>query len=271
MLEIVAGEPILMGIVNANSDSFSDGGLFPSTSAQLERACELVDAGAEIIDVGGESASPLTPRQPEAIEIELVTSLISELSRTRSCFISIDTYKPAVAEAAVAAGAHIVNDISCLRDPGIAEVCVRTNAALIIMHNRGVPKQRLLASDLYDDVASEVAGDLEGALERARSAGVRWEQIILDPGLDFSKTPAQTVELLRGLDHVLKLGRPVLLAISRKDFIGALTGRAATDRLAGTLAALDYGVRTGAHIFRVHDVAESAAYVRSLRALSDQA
>jgi dihydropteroate synthase len=179
----------------------------------------------------------------------------------------VDTYKPAVAEAAIAAGAAIVNDVSGLHDPELAAVCARTGAALVLMHTRAAPKQRLQDPGLYDDVVADVVAFLGERMEVARARGMRDEQLILDPGPDFSKTPAQTIALLRRLEELHALGRPLLLAVSRKDFVGALTGRGPRDRLAGTLAAIGRGVDAGAHVLRVHDVAQAADFLAVRAAL----
>ena len=160
----------------------------------------------------------------------LIERLVEELGAT----VSVDTYKPAVAEAAIAAGAVIVNDVSGLRDPALADVCARTGAALVLMHTRAAPKQRLQDPGLYEDVtARRHAPSSPSGSTLARSRGVRDEQLILDPGPDFAKTPAQTIELLRRLEELHALGRPLLLAVSRKDFVGALTGRGAARRGGG--------------------------------------
>ena len=175
--------------------------------------------------------------------------------------MSVDTYKPAVAAAAVAAGAALVNDVSGLRDPGVAEVCAATGAGLVIMHTRVEPKGTLLAPDRYDDVVADVATFLRERMAVALARGVAAEQVILDPGPDFAKTPAQTVAVLRRVDALHALGRPLLLAISRKDFIGAVTGRGPRERDAGTLAALAHGADAGVHLLRVHDVAAAADFL----------
>jgi dihydropteroate synthase len=180
--------------------------------------------------------------------------------------VSVDTYKVEVAEAAVAAGAGIVNDVSGLRDAGLAEVCARSGAALVIMHTAVEPKGTLLDPATYDDVVASVVEFLRSRIEVARGLGVAEDQLILDPGPDFAKTPAQTVAVLRRLDALREFGRPILLAASRKDFVGAITGREPAARDAGTLAALGEGVDAGASILRVHDVAGAADYfaVRSV-------
>jgi dihydropteroate synthase len=175
--------------------------------------------------------------------------------------VSVDTYKPAVAEAAVAAGASIVNDVSGLRDVAVAEVCARGGAWLVIVHTRAAPKETLLDPGAYDDVVADVVAFLRERIAAAVAAGLPEERIIVDPGPDFAKTPAQTVAVLRRLDAVRALGRPVLLAVSRKDFLGAITGREPAARDPATLAALAYGVDAGASILRVHDVAGAADFL----------
>jgi dihydropteroate synthase len=266
----LGGRPWLMGIVNASPDSFSDGGRFGTLQEQVELARELLGSGADILDIGGESAS--TGRPPVAVEqeIERVVPLIEQVAGELGAIVSVDTYKPAVARAAIAAGATIVNDVSGLRDPGIAEVCAQTGAALVLMHTCAAPKQRLQDPDLYDDLVAEVLAFLSGRIEQAIAAGVAPEQLILDPGPDFAKTPAQTIALLARVRRLHELGRPLLMAVSRKDFIGALTARSPGERLPGTLAALAHGVDAGAQIFRVHDVAAAADFLRVRAALAGE-
>jgi dihydropteroate synthase len=264
----LGSRPLLMGIVNASPDSFSDGGMHAGLEAQLALARELHEAGADILDIGGESASTGRPPVAEQEEIERVLPLIERVARELGALVSVDTYKPAVASAAIAAGAKIVNDVSGLRDPALAEVCARSGAALVVMHTRAAPRERLQDPDLYGDIVTEVMDFLAAGMARAIAAGCRPEQILLDPGPDFAKTPAQTIRLLRELERLHGLGRPLLLAISRKDFIGALTRRGPRERLAGTLAALAYGVERGAHIFRLHDVAAAADFLTVRAALT---
>ncbi len=258
----LGSRPWLMGIVNASPDSFSDGGLHTTPQARFELAGELLVAGADILDIGGESASTGRPPVEAQEEIERVVPLIERVVGELAAIVSVDTYKPAVARAAIAAGAKIVNDVSGLRDPELAVVCAQTGAALVVMHTRAAPRRRMQDSQLYGgDVTGEVLAFLRERVELAVAAGVAREQLILDPGPDFAKTPAQTIELLEhvGCLHELKL--PLLMAISRKDFIGALTGRPPRERLAGTLAALAHGLDAGAHVFRVHDVSAAADFV----------
>lgn len=263
----LGARPWLMGIVNASPDSFSDGGRYRSLDDRVELARELIAAGADILDIGGESASTGQPPVEVGEEIERVVPLIERVVGELGATVSIDTYKPQVAAAAIDAGACIVNDVSGLRDPALARVCAQTGAALVLMHTRAAPKQRLQDPQLYEDVTADVLGFLRERMDLACEAGVGEEQLILDPGPDFAKTPAQTIELLAQVERLHELGRPLLMAISRKDFIGAITSRPPRERLAGTLAALAYGVEAGAHVFRVHDVAEASDFLAVLAAL----
>lgn len=254
-----------MGIVNASADSFSDGGAFGTLEAQVERAMQLVADGATFIDVGGESGvTDTAPRRPEeeaALVVPLVEALVAE-----GVLVSVDTWKPAVADASLAAGASIINDVSGLRDPGLAEACATHGGALVVMHTRAEPKTKA-----FPDYAGDVVGDVERfiaeKLEQARALGVDDEALVVDPGPDFAKTPAQTVAVLRRLDALHALGRPLLLAVSNKDFVGALTGRPPRERLAGTLAAVAHAVDAGAHVLRVHDVAAASDFLRVRAAL----
>jgi dihydropteroate synthase len=263
----LGARPWLMGIVNASPDSFSDAGQRPTLDDQAQLAGELLAAGADIIDVGGESATTGRPVVAVEQEIARVVPLVRLVAGELGALVSVDTYKPAVARAAVAAGASIVNDVSGLRDAELADVCAQSGAALVVMHTRAAPRERLQDPDLYDDVTAEVLAFLRQRIAVALAAGVAREQLIVDPGPDFAKTPAQTIRLLSELDRLHELGRPLLMAISRKDFVGALTGRAPRERLAGTLAALAHGVDRGAHIFRVHDVAAAADFLAVRAAL----
>ena len=183
---------------------------------------------------------------------------------------SVDTYKPAVARAAIAAGASIVNDVSGLRDPGLADVCAETGAALVIMHTRAAPKQKLSDPGLDGRAFADVEDFLRERVELAVGRGMEFDQLMLDPGPDFAKTPAQTVEVLRRLPELHASGRPLLLAVSRKDFIGAITSRPPRARLAGTLAAVGYGVSAGVHVLRVHDVGQVADYLAVRAALEGE-
>ena len=262
--------PALMGVVNASPDSFSDGGRAATTDGQVALARELVDAGAAWIDVGGESAS--TDRPPVTAEVEMgrVVPVIERVVATTGALVCVDTYKPVVAEAAIRAGAVMVNDVSGLRDPELARVCARTGAALVLMHTQGPPKSKVLDHP-YASVPAEVAGFLAERLALARAHGVDPEQLLLDPGPDFGKSPAQTVEALRALADLHALKRPLLLAVSRKDFVGAITGRSPRRRLSGTLAAVAHGLDAGVHALRVHDVAAVADFLAVRAALQGTA
>jgi dihydropteroate synthase len=253
------GPPRLMGILNATPDSFSDGRGEEPEAVRLARGRALVAAGADILDIGGESARGDRSAVSAEVEIERVCGLVRVLSR--EVLVSVDTYKPAVAEAAVAAGATMVNDVSGLRDPALAEICARGGASLVITHTRVAPKGTLLDPGAYADVVADVAGFLRERMAAAVAAGLPEERIVLDPGPDFAKTPAQTVAVLRRLDRLRELGRPLLLAVSRKDFLGAITGRPPAERDPATLSALAFGVDAGAAILRVHDVAGAADFL----------
>jgi dihydropteroate synthase len=259
------GRPLLMGIVNASPDSFSDAVRLGTVDAQLAHARRLVADGADIVDVGGESGVTYTPASAAELEIARVVPLVRRLAAD-GVAVSVDTWKPAVAEAALEAGAAMINDTSGLRDVALAELCARAGAALGVMHTRAAPKQERFA-DYGGDVVGDVVGFLAERMAAARSVGMSDEQIVLDPGPDFAKTPAETVAVLRAIDRLHALGRPLLLAVSRKYFVGAITGRPPAERLAGTLAAVGWAADRGAAIVRVHDVAEAAGFLRVRRVL----
>lgn len=250
---VPAGRPMLMGIVNANPDSFSDRQRLTTLDAQVEHALALVQAGADLIDVGGESGVTYTGVTAEEVEIERVVPLVRRLV-DEGVIVSVDTWKPAVARAALEAGAHMLNDVSGLREPVFADLCAETGAALVLMHTRAAPKQVHFAQ-YGGAVAADVATFLAELVATARARGVADEQLVLDPGPDFAKTPAETVACLHDLDTLHATGLPVLLAVSNKYFVGAITGRAPGDRLAGTLAAVGWSADHGAAMLRVHDVA----------------
>ena len=265
----LGGGPVLMGIVNATPDSFSDGGELRTLDAQVARAHQLVDQGAGIVDVGGESGITIKPPISPAEEIERVCPLIERLASTLDVPLSVDTYKPEVAHAALAAGAVMVNDVSGLFHPELADVCADAQAALVVTHTRVEPKQRL-TNPHYDDIITDVLDLLKEKSAYAQSRGVARESLIVDPGPDLAKTPAQTVELLRRLPELHELGYPLLLAVSRKDFIGALTLKRPADRLAGTLAAIGHGVVVGASILRVHEVGAVRDFLKVRDALAGE-
>jgi dihydropteroate synthase len=263
-VELRTGSPLVMGIVNASPESFSDGGRWGTLDAQVARARELVGQGAHLIDVGGESGVTGIPAVAAEEEMRRVVPLVERLA-AEGVVVSVDTWKPAVARAALAAGAAMINDVSGLRDPALAGECAAAGAALVLMHTRAAPKVKDFPG--YDDVAADVLAFLRERIGVATERGVAEEAIVLDPGPDFAKTPAETVESLRALPALAELGRPVLLAVSRKDFVGALTGRAPRERGAGTLAAIGAGVDAGATILRVHDVAAAVDFLAVRAAL----
>jgi dihydropteroate synthase len=254
--------PRIMGIVNANPDSFSDPGARPLQELVAD-ALAQVEAGADMIDVGGESGvthvAPVSAEEEQARVVPLVERLVAE-----GVTVSVDTWKPAVAEAVLAAGASLINDVSGLRDPVIADACARHDAGLVVTHPRAEPKVKSFPG--YDDVVADVRELLAERIALARERGVPEEKIVIDPGPDFAKTPDETVELLRRLPELRELGYPILLAVSRKDFVGALTGRRPADRLAGTLGAI---AAAGPHadILRVHDVGAVVDFLRVREAL----
>ena len=253
-----------MGIVNASPDSFSDGGEHRGLGAQAARALDLVADGADIIDVGGESGVTDTAVTDAAEESARVVPLVRLLVERGVC-VSVDTWKPAVAAAALGAGAALINDVSGLADPQLADRCAEHGAGLVIMHTRASPKTKV--EKAYADVGVDVAGFLAERIDAAVARGVSPDGVVLDVGPDFAKTPAQTVSALRSLPGLGGLGRPLLLALSRKDFLGALTGRAPRDRLAATLAALGEGLDAGGSVLRVHDVAATRDFLTVRAAL----
>jgi dihydropteroate synthase len=260
--------PLLMGIVNASPDSFSDPRVARSVDALVAQGRGLAEAGAAIVDVGGESGRTDRPPVPVEEERARVVSVIERLAAD-GLRVSVDTWRGPVARAALAAGASMVNDVSGLSDPAVADACAETGAELVITHTRVPPKVKGFPE--YADVVLDV---LELLRERAATAGERGvgeERIVFDPGIDLGKTPAQSIELLRRLPELAELGRPLLVAVSRKDFIGALTGRPPAARDAGTLAAVGVAADGGADILRVHDVAGARDYLAVRAALKNGA
>jgi len=264
-LELVPGSPRIMGIVNANPDSFSDSVRLGTLDEQVAHAMALVADGADLIDVGGESGVTYTGVTAAEVEIARVVPLIERLA-AQDVLVSVDTWKPAVARAAVTAGASIINDVSGLADPGLADIAAQTGAGLVVMHTRARPKEVDFV-DYRGDVVGDVERFLRERLDLARERGVGEGQLITDPGPDFAKRPGESVAVLQALQRVIDLGPPVLLPVSRKYFVGAITGRGPADRLAGTLAALAHGVAAGASLVRVHDVAAVADFLAVQRVM----
>jgi dihydropteroate synthase len=245
----------LMGVVNVTPDSFSDGGLYLDPEAAIAHGRELVAAGAEILDVGGESTRPGADPVDAEEELRRVVPVIQGL-RGCGCELSVDTSKAEVAAAALDAGATIVNDVTALRgDPEMAALCAERGATVVLMHMLGEPRT-MQDNPRYGDVVVEVKGFLAGRLEAAVAAGIAEERIWLDPGIGFGKTPAHNMELLRRLGELRELGRPLVIGTSRKSFIGKVDGSGAGERLGGTIASSVLAAAEGAAVLRVHDVAE---------------
>jgi dihydropteroate synthase len=248
------GEPLVVGILNVTPDSFSDGGLYDEPGAALRRAVEMVREGAGMIDVGGESTRPGSDEVAEDEEAARVIPVIRRLKEALEVPVSVDTRKARVARAALEAGADVVNDVSALRDPEMAAVVAESGAGLVLMHMRGTPKT-MQADPRYEDVVREVTDELRVALDAAVAAGVDPERVVVDPGIGFAKSHRHNLELLGGLAGLGRLGRPVMLGVSRKAFLGTILGGAPPEeRAVATAAACVAGLLAGARIFRVHDV-----------------
>jgi dihydropteroate synthase len=248
---------LIMGIVNVTPDSFSDGGRFLSPQAAVDQGLRLLDEGADILDVGGESTRPgAEPVPAEEEQARVLPVIRGILARRPGAVVSIDTYKAAVAAAALEAGAQIVNDVTALRgDADMAALVAQRGAGLVLMHMRGEPRT-MQKDPRYDDVVAEVTAFLQRQAQAAQEAGVAREAIVVDPGIGFGKNLEHNLALIRHLGSLRALGYPVLLGASRKTFIGQLTGREQPrDRLWGTLGAHVVGAALGADIVRVHDVA----------------
>lgn len=260
----------VMGIVNITEDSFYDGGRYITREAAVEHALRLVDEGAGVIDIGGCSSRPGAKFLPPEEEAARVVPVVSELvKRGVGVPISIDTVWGSVAEAAIGAGALWINDVASGRMdakmPGVA--ASNPQCAVVLMHSRGTP-DTMQDSPSYGNVAREVVDELAGSIDTFLKAGVGEDKIIVDPGFGFAKSVEHNVTLLRELDKVVSMGYPVLVGLSRKSFLGALTGRAVEDRLPATLAATAAAYRSGAKIFRAHDVKETVDFLKVITAVN---
>jgi dihydropteroate synthase len=267
---LVAGpRPLIMGILNVTPDSFSDGGRYADPAAAVERGLAMLREGADVIDVGGESTRPGAAPVPAAEELARVAPVIEGLRRRAgdTAVLSIDTRKAAVAEQAVALGARLINDVSALTgDPAMAALARRTGAGVILMHMRGEPAT-MQQDPQYGDVVREVADFLRARLAALAADGLDPQTLAVDPGIGFGKTVAHNLRLLAGLPALVRLGRPVVVGLSRKRFLGTLTGREVGERMAASVAGLAYAAERGAHVLRVHDVRESCDAARLLEAL----
>lgn len=240
-------ETIVMGILNVTPDSFSDGGQFDAIDAAILHAKQMVNDGAKIIDIGGESTRP--GHDPVSVEQEIarVIPVIQALSKELDVMISIDTYKAEVAEQAILAGAHIINDVwGAKKEPAIVHVAAKYQVPIILMHNR--------ENTEYNDFWNDVRSDLEESVQLAKDAGVAEEHIWLDPGIGFGKTTEQNIWMMQHLSDLAEMGYPVLLGTSKKSMIGNVLDLPVSERLEGTAATVSYGVMNGCHIMRVHDV-----------------
>ncbi len=252
----LGGRPCVMGILNVTPDSFSDGNRFLSTEKAVERALEMEEEGADIIDIGGESTRPFARPVDEAEELKRVIPVIERLAGRLKIPVSIDTYKSAVAEKALAAGAEIVNDISALLfDERMAEVVAAAGAGLVLMHTRARPAVMQKDTE-YGSLISEIFAALRHCVALAEGASISRERIVIDPGIGFGKSDAGNLEILRRLAEFKAIGCPILIGTSRKSFIGNILHRETGERLFGTAATMAFALANGASIFRVHDVKE---------------
>jgi dihydropteroate synthase len=258
---------LIMGVVNVTPDSFSDGGKFFHTDAAVAHGLELAAQGADILDVGGESTRPRATPVSEAEELRRVIPVVEQLAARVKIPISIDTMKPEVARAAIAAGASIVNDVAANReDDAMARVVAGAGAGYVLMHMQGTP-QTMQTNPLYADVVREVGEFFSGKIQRLNDCGIAREQVILDVGIGFGKTLEHNLLLIAGLRSFTKLERPLLLGVSRKSFLGGLAGEETAGRLPAALACAALALESGVQIIRTHDVAETAQAVRMTEAI----
>lgn len=258
--------PKVMGIVNNTPDSFSGDGLDGNVDEAVTRGITMFQDGADIVDIGGESTRPGAKPVPEAVEMSRVIPVVEKLSRKYPGRVSIDTMKPRVAQSALLAGAAIVNDVSGLRDPEMIDIVAQHDAAVIIMHMKGEPRTMQIRPR-YRDVVGEISEFLGESVSEAESAGIDPRKIMVDPGIGFGKTVEHNLQIISRLGELRRLGKPIVIGVSRKSFIGKITGLPADRRLGGSLAAALVAVKNGANIVRVHDVADTVNALRVFRAL----
>ncbi|MBF0317898.1 MAG: dihydropteroate synthase [Nitrospirae bacterium] len=261
----------VMGILNVTPDSFSDGGRFLNKTSAVERAVEMAAQGADVIDIGGISTRPGSDTVDVQEELNRVIPVVEALSGRIDIPVSVDTYRAVVAEAALSAGATVVNDISAMQfDPEMASVVAKGGAVIVLMHIKGTPKDMQL-NPVYEDVVEEVCAYLRERIDVAQKAGIAPSRIIIDPGLGFGKTLEHNLTLVNNLARLKALGYPVLIGPSRKAFVGHITNVAAPkDRIMGSAAAVAVSVYNGASIVRVHDVREMVQVVRAVEAIKAQ-
>ncbi|WP_076920419.1 dihydropteroate synthase [Pseudoalteromonas sp. SK18] len=251
-------EPVIMGIVNVTPDSFSDGGQFFNTTAALNHAMQLLDDGATILDIGGESTRPGAPDVSLEDELQRVIPIIKAIREQSDCIISIDTSKAEVMRQAIEAGADIVNDVRALQeDDALAVVAQYPDVAVCLMHMKGQPRS-MQNDPHYDDLASEINDFFNQRIAACETAGIKQSQLILDPGFGFGKTLKHNYQILAQFNDYAQFGLPLLAGLSRKSMIGNLLNRDTENRLAGSLAGALIAAQNGAHIIRVHDVKETA-------------
>lgn len=268
---VLGGRTWVMGVLNATPDSFSDGGLFASLETATARGLALFDAGADVVDVGGESTRPGASPMPAAEEIGRVVPVIAALRARSTGLLSIDTTKAEVARAALDAGADIVNDVSGFRfDPALSRVVAASGAPVVLMHLRGA-FDTMHRAPRYGDVMGEVAAELRASLASALDAGIAPDRILLDPGVGFAKDASHSLEVLRRLPELHALGQALLVGPSRKSFIGKVLDVPAGERVFGTAAAVAACVLAGAHVVRVHDVREMTQVARVCDAILGEA
>ncbi|HMN45699.1 MAG TPA: dihydropteroate synthase [Povalibacter sp.] len=255
-----------MGILNVTPDSFSDGGRFVNPAAAIAHGLAMVEAGAGIIDIGGESTRPGAQAVSEEQEIRRVVPLVEALASTVDVPLSVDTSKAGVIRAAIKAGATFINDVRALREAGALEAAADSDAGLCLMHMQGEPRTMQM-EPVYDDVVSEVREFLQSRLDACAAAGIARDRLVVDPGIGFGKRIEHNMKLLAALPELLKLGRPLLIGVSRKSMFGTLLGRAVGERLAGALAVAVSSVLAGAGIVRTHDVAETVDALKVAAAL----
>jgi dihydropteroate synthase len=257
----------IMGILNVTPDSFYDGGRYLDPQAAVDRAHQMVAEGADIIDIGGQSSRPGSDPVSEAEEADRVLPVVKAVAGSVAAMISVDTYRAAIARAALEAGAHLINDISALRfDPALVGVVAQYRAPLILMHMQGMPRTMQL-NPSYEALIDEVFAFLHGRLEAAKAGGVAAAQLLIDPGIGFGKGARHNLELLRKLHHFHALGQPLVIGTSRKAFIGWILGTEVDERLEGTAATVAAAILQGADIVRVHDVLTMARVARMMDAI----